>query len=121
MRTFPDLQHGQLRLGVEPVFPVGQKGQLSPGRALEAVKHGIGSQLVSFTIEHLCGGAPAERMLPHPAEIRPLKRLPESCGNLPCRLQLFFGHVGLLHHPADEVFHIHDGRNEERTAQCLLL
>lgn len=121
MTAFPALQSGQLGLGMEPVFPALQNGQVRPGLLPELLHGGVPGKGVCISIEHLCRHFPVQRVLPHPAQIRPRKRLPKVCGDLPCRVQLLLRYPCLLHQGKDQLFHIHHRGHQQRLLRRLRL
>ena len=117
----PALQGSELGLGVEPVFSALQNGQVCPGLLPEALHSGVPGKGVGVGIEHLRGHLPVQRMLPHPAQVRPREGLPHGGGHLPCRVQLLLRHPCLLHQVKDKLFHIHHRGDKQRLFRLLRL
>ena len=69
-------------------------------------------QVIVLTVENTGGNISGNRMLPHIAKVIPGQRFFKICGDFPFLGKLLFGHIRPLHHIADQVFHIHDRRDE---------
>ena len=71
VRFFPCLKDRHLYRGMEPVLPALHDRQMRPAFLTEALDHGAAGQGILISVEHLRAAMPVQRMLPHPAQIRP--------------------------------------------------
>lgn len=110
----PMIQKTHLLLCVEPMLATRHDRQLRTDPFSEG-RYGLQrGQIVPLSVQNTCGDAPRNRMLPHIAEIPPRQRFSERCGDLLLFRKLPLCDACPQHHIADQLIHVHHGRNEKR-------
>ena len=107
------VQKLHLFLDMEPMLATGHDGQISMvplGKCRYCFNR---CQIVMLTVENTGRDIPDDRMLPHITKVISRQRFSEICGDFPFLGKLLFRHIRPLHHIADQVFHIHDRRDEK--------
>ena len=112
MRSDPSIQKLHLFPGMEPVLPAGHNGQICMMLPCKCRYRFDGCQVIVLAVENTGGNIPDDRVFPHVTKICPGQRFPELRGDFPLLGKLLFGHIRPLHHLADQVFHIHNRRDQ---------
>ena len=114
----PRIQHSQLFLGVEPVFPVFHNRDRTAKPLGKIINRYPGCQVVLPGVENRRGAVPfGDSVFCGIGQILPRQSLPESGRYLPRLLKLLPGHPCPAHHVTDQLFHIQNGRHKEALFQ----
>ena len=109
----PLIQKPHLFLCMEPMLATGHDGQICVVSPCKCRYRFDGCQVIVLAIQNTGWDIPDDRMLPHIAKILPRQCFSKICGDFPFLGKCLFGHIRPLHHIADQVFHIHDRRDEK--------
>lgn len=110
----PAVEESHLFWGVEPVFAAGHDRELRADPGGECGHcFGLGQE-IAFAVQDAGRDGPSNGMPAHVAEPVPGERLAETDRDFLSGAEFVLRDVCLCHHVRDQVFHVHDGRDEQR-------
>ena len=99
---------------MEPVLPALQHREPGAGPPDILLHRPAGRHTIFASIEDTNGTIPAvDRVLPHPAQVRPGQGLTEGGFDLAPVPQLLLRHPGPAHHGQDQPLHVQNGRDQQ--------
>lgn len=110
----PAVEERHLFRGVEPVFAAGHDRELCADPGGERGHRFGRGQEIAAAVQNAGGDGPSKGMIPHVAKPVPGECFAEADGDFFSGAELVLRDVRPRHHVRDQLFHVHDGRNEQR-------